>query len=167
MRVPQNPKRPKLLEGGSWGAGGLYQASSYVRFSSSQSQLPDWGHLCRPCRHRQIPVETFRNAKSQWLSGTQTFLTAPVCTWAVFMWPSDGSGNIFHCGSGKALHTVIHPCPWSWSNHLFFLTKGFLHGVKTDTDEVRRIHIDRVYTHKFCISENSDMALAVCQGYRH
>lgn len=167
MRVPQNPKRLKLLKGGGWGAGGLYQASSYVRFSSSQSQLPDWVHLCCPCRHRQIPVETFRNAKSQWPSRTQTLLTAPVCTWAVFMWPSDGSANILHCGNGKALHTVIHPCPRSWPNHLFFLTKGFLHGVKTDTDEVRRIRIARVYTHKFCIAENSDMALAVCQGYCH
>lgn len=65
------------------------------------------------------------------------------------------------------LMTVLLFCTVGVEKALLFLTNGFPHGVKTDTDEVRRMHIDRVYTHKFCIAENGDTALAVCQGYRH
>ena len=46
--------------------------------------------------------------------------------------------------------------------HVFLLSQ-FPHGVKIDTDEIRRLSIDTLYS-KFCVAENADMTILVCQG---
>ena len=46
--------------------------------------------------------------------------------------------------------------------HVYVLSQ-FHHGIKIDTDEIRRLDIDTLYS-KFCVAENVDMIIPVCQG---